>query len=192
MKPPLPGRKGRSLLERKINRKRGSADAYRNSDEEMRGTECGKGKSIVAVYDGRTAQENTCALYPMPSSASQWYTSRKRSSPVTSKGRAVCGDKSQARFGEGGTGDPVMGDRPLLYTARRPCRAKPRFHQPSRSHRLFAGKVVEVPFPCRNRNFTSLSSAPGTETFTPGLHECNPHNHVAMLVFLFHTQVPPA
>jgi len=27
----------------------------------------------------------------------------------------VCGDKPQARFGEGGTGDPVMGDRPLLY-----------------------------------------------------------------------------
>ncbi len=27
----------------------------------------------------------------------------------------MCGDKPQARFGEGGTGDPVMGDRPLLY-----------------------------------------------------------------------------
>jgi hypothetical protein len=27
----------------------------------------------------------------------------------------VCGDKPQARFGEGGTGDPATGDRPLLY-----------------------------------------------------------------------------
>src|SRR5713226_4285227 len=51
----------------------------------------------------------------MPSPASQWKTTRKRSSQATSKGRAVCGDKPQARFGEGGTGDPVMGDRPLLY-----------------------------------------------------------------------------
>ena len=28
----------------------------------------------------------------------------------------MCGDKPHARFGEGGTGDPVMGDRPLLYS----------------------------------------------------------------------------
>jgi hypothetical protein len=27
----------------------------------------------------------------------------------------VCGDRPHARFGERGTGDPVMGDRPLLY-----------------------------------------------------------------------------
>jgi hypothetical protein len=29
----------------------------------------------------------------------------------------VCGDKPHARFGEGGTGDPVTGDRPLLYSS---------------------------------------------------------------------------
>jgi hypothetical protein len=69
----------------------------------------------VAAYDGSTTEKNPCTLYPMSSPASQWHTPRKRSSQVTSKGRAVCGDKSQARFGEGGTGDPVMGDRPLLY-----------------------------------------------------------------------------
>lgn len=48
-----------------------------------------------------------------------------RSSQVTSKGRAVCGDKPQARFGEGGTGDPATGDRPLLYkvNAQLACRS---------------------------------------------------------------------
>src|SRR6266536_4590698 len=69
----LGGREGADLL-LIIIQKRGSVDAYRNSDEEIRST---------------------------------------------GQGRAVCSDKPHARFGEGGTGDPLMGDRPLLYRSDR-------------------------------------------------------------------------
>ena len=69
----------------------------------------------MAAHDGSPAEENTGPLYAMPPFTPQRRTPGKRISPATSQGRAVCGDKSHARFGEGGTGDPVMGDRPLLY-----------------------------------------------------------------------------
>jgi hypothetical protein len=45
----------------------------------------------------------------------QGRTPGKESSPAPRQRRAVCGDTPHARFGEGGTGDPGMGDRPLLY-----------------------------------------------------------------------------
>ncbi len=69
----------------------------------------------MAAHDGSPAAEDIDPLYTMPPPASQRKTAGKRVSPASDQGRAVCDDKSHARFGEGGTGDPLMGDRPLLY-----------------------------------------------------------------------------
>ena len=73
-------------------------------------------EGTLAENDGSPQQENADPLFALPPPASCRNASWQRSSQGTRKGRAVCAERCKHGSREGGTGDPVRDDRPLLYS----------------------------------------------------------------------------
>jgi hypothetical protein len=72
---------------------------------------------MLAETDGSTEQENAHSLLRLPPAATRGDPAGSRLSQKARKGRAVCGDKPPARFGERVTDDPAKGVRSLLYSS---------------------------------------------------------------------------